>query len=225
MLSLDNVPRALVNFDTRGFIKLVVDSTTGQLIGVQAVAPGADKLIQTAELAIRHRLTVQELTDQLFSYLPVVEGFCATSDQLLQRLCHPARIPDPLFLVSNMRLRKAFDIGTLPRPFIPQAEQFTDFHYREAEVSCTPDEAQTMYIAQGVCPVARLSARRTRNQLYLRSSESFCRYTRRFQCFINIHVNCSISFVFQCWLKAAQSQRVGKHENAGQCHRAGGEYR
>ncbi|MDH4603742.1 MULTISPECIES: hypothetical protein [Pseudomonas] len=35
--------RALVNFDTRDFIKLVVDATTGQLIGVQAVAPEADK--------------------------------------------------------------------------------------------------------------------------------------------------------------------------------------
>jgi mercuric reductase len=54
-LTLDNVPRALANFDTRGFIKLVVEEGSGRLIGVQAVAPEAGELIQTAALAIRNR--------------------------------------------------------------------------------------------------------------------------------------------------------------------------
>ncbi|TBR77032.1 MAG: mercury(II) reductase [Burkholderiaceae bacterium] len=74
LLALDNVPRALANFDTRGFIKLVADAGSGRLIGVQAVAPQAGELIQTAALAIRNRMTVQELGDQLFPYLTMVEG-------------------------------------------------------------------------------------------------------------------------------------------------------
>lgn len=73
-LALDNVPRALANFDTRGFIKLVAEAGSGRLLGVQAVAPEAGELIQTAALAIRHRMTVQELADQLFPYLTMVEG-------------------------------------------------------------------------------------------------------------------------------------------------------
>lgn len=73
-LTLDNVPRALANFDTRGFIKLVAEAGTGRLIGVQAVTPEAGELIQTAALAIRARMTVQELADQLFPYLTMVEG-------------------------------------------------------------------------------------------------------------------------------------------------------
>ena len=73
-LTLDNVPRALANFDTRGFIKLVIEVGSGRLIGVQAVAPEAGELIQTAVLAIRNRMTVQELADQLFPYLTMVEG-------------------------------------------------------------------------------------------------------------------------------------------------------
>lgn len=73
-LMLDNVPRALANFDTRGFIKLVIEEGSGRLIGVQAVAPEAGELIQTAVLAIRNRMTVQELADQLFPYLTMVEG-------------------------------------------------------------------------------------------------------------------------------------------------------
>lgn len=74
VLPLDNVPRALANFDTRGFLKLVAEAGSGRLIGVQVVAPEAGELIQTAALAIRHRMTVQDLADQLFPYLTMVEG-------------------------------------------------------------------------------------------------------------------------------------------------------
>ncbi|BFN28258.1 mercuric reductase [Pseudomonas sp. SCT] len=73
-LSLDNVPRALANFDTRGFIKLVAEAGSGRLLGVQAVAPEAGEIIQTAVIAIRARMTVQDLADQLFPYLTMVEG-------------------------------------------------------------------------------------------------------------------------------------------------------
>jgi mercuric reductase len=73
-LPLDAVPRALVNFDTRGFIKLVAEAGTGRLLGVQAVAPEAGELIQSAALAIRARMTVHDLADQLFPYLTMVEG-------------------------------------------------------------------------------------------------------------------------------------------------------
>jgi mercuric reductase len=73
-LGLDNVPRALANFDTRGFIKLVIDATSGKLIGAQAVADGAGELIQTAAIALRAGMTAAELADQLFPYLTMVEG-------------------------------------------------------------------------------------------------------------------------------------------------------
>lgn len=73
-LTLDNVPRALVNFETSGFIKLVAEAASGRLLGVQAVAPEAGELIQTAALAIHSGMTVQQLADQLFPYLTMVEG-------------------------------------------------------------------------------------------------------------------------------------------------------
>ncbi len=74
LLELENVPRALANFETRGFIKLVAEAGSGRLIGVQAVAPQAGELIQTAAVAIRAGFTVQQLADQLFPYLTMVEG-------------------------------------------------------------------------------------------------------------------------------------------------------
>ncbi|MHB8494616.1 MAG: mercury(II) reductase [Casimicrobiaceae bacterium] len=73
-LTLDNVPRALANFDTHGFLKLVAEAGSGRLIGVQAVAAQAGEIIQTAAIAIRARMTVQDLANQLFPYLTMVEG-------------------------------------------------------------------------------------------------------------------------------------------------------
>jgi mercuric reductase len=73
-LTLDNVPRALANFDTRGLIKLVAEAGTGRLLGVQAVAAQAGELIQAAALAIRNKMTVDQLAGQLFPYLTMVEG-------------------------------------------------------------------------------------------------------------------------------------------------------
>jgi len=74
VLSMENVPRALANFETDGFIKLVIEKTTGQLIGAQILAHEAGEIIQTAALAIHNRMTVMELADQLFPYLTMVEG-------------------------------------------------------------------------------------------------------------------------------------------------------
>jgi len=73
-LDLENVPRALVNFDTRGFIKLVIEKDNGRLIGAQVLATEAGEIIQTAVLAIRNRMTVDDLAGQLFPYLTMVEG-------------------------------------------------------------------------------------------------------------------------------------------------------
>jgi len=41
---------------------------------VQAVAPEAGEIIQTAVVAIRAKMTVQDLANQLFPYLTMVEG-------------------------------------------------------------------------------------------------------------------------------------------------------
>lgn len=73
-LTLDNVPRALANFDTRGFIKLVADKNTGHLLGAQVLAGEGGEIIQTAALAIRNRMTIADLAGQLFPYLTMVEG-------------------------------------------------------------------------------------------------------------------------------------------------------
>ncbi|PTN07647.1 mercury(II) reductase [Nitrosomonas aestuarii] len=74
LLSLENVPRALANFETRGFVKLVMEKGSGRLIGAQILAPEASEMIQTAVLAIHNKMTIEKLAGQLFPYLTMVEG-------------------------------------------------------------------------------------------------------------------------------------------------------
>lgn len=78
-LELEHVPRALANFDTRGFIKLVAEKDSGRLVGAHVLASEGGEIIQTAALAVRNRMTVQELADQLFPYLTMVEGLKLTA--------------------------------------------------------------------------------------------------------------------------------------------------
>ncbi|MEX2198059.1 MAG: mercury(II) reductase, partial [Burkholderiales bacterium] len=73
-LALEHVPRALANFDDRGFIKLVADKANGRLIGAQVLAAEGGEIIQTAALAMRAGMTVTELGAQLFAYLTMAEG-------------------------------------------------------------------------------------------------------------------------------------------------------
>jgi mercuric reductase len=73
-LELEHVPRALANFDTRGFIRLVAEAGSGRLLGARVVAHNGGEIVQTAALAIRSRMTVDELGDTLFPYLVMAEG-------------------------------------------------------------------------------------------------------------------------------------------------------
>lgn len=74
VLTMENVPRALANFETDGFIKLLAEQASGRIVGAQILAHEGGELIQTAALAIRNRMTITELADQLFPYLTMVEG-------------------------------------------------------------------------------------------------------------------------------------------------------
>lgn len=73
-IGLDQVPRALAARDTRGLIKLVADASSGRLLGAHILAPEGADSIQTAALAIRQGLTVDDLADTIFPYLTTVEG-------------------------------------------------------------------------------------------------------------------------------------------------------
>ncbi len=73
-IELDQVPRALANCDTRGFVRLIAEATTGRLIGARVVAHNGGEIIQSAALAIRAHMTVDDLAGELFPYLTLSES-------------------------------------------------------------------------------------------------------------------------------------------------------
>lgn len=74
ILPLRAVPRALVNHDTSGLVKLVAESGTGRLLGASMLAEGAGDVIQAVVIAIRHGITVGELAGTFHPYLTMAEA-------------------------------------------------------------------------------------------------------------------------------------------------------
>jgi mercuric reductase len=74
VLPLSAVPRYIAARDTRGLIKLIADKDTDQLIGTHIVAPEGSDMIQTAVMAIKAKMTTEELGEMIFPYLTGVEG-------------------------------------------------------------------------------------------------------------------------------------------------------
>ncbi len=74
LLRLGMVPRALVNGETRGLIKLVANEETDDLLGTHILAEHAGEVIQAAVLAIKFNLTVRDLTETFHPYLTIAEG-------------------------------------------------------------------------------------------------------------------------------------------------------
>lgn len=72
VLPLEYVPRALVNRDTRGFIKIVVNAETNEILGLTAVAKDAGELA-AAGVHVLGR-TVAEVANAWAPYLTMAEG-------------------------------------------------------------------------------------------------------------------------------------------------------
>jgi mercuric reductase len=74
VLPLSHVPRAIVNGDTRGLIKLVADAASGRLLGVHVLADGAGEVVQAGVYALMAGLTVTEVAGAFHPYLTMAEG-------------------------------------------------------------------------------------------------------------------------------------------------------
>lgn len=75
VLPMSVVPRALVNRDTRGFVKIVAEAGSGRILGASMVADGAGDVIQSAVLAIQFGLTTDDIANTWAPYLTFAEAF------------------------------------------------------------------------------------------------------------------------------------------------------
>jgi len=75
VLPMSAVPRALVNRDTRGFMKIVAEAGRGKILGASMVADGAGDVIQSVVLAIQFGLTTDDVANTWAPYLTFAEAF------------------------------------------------------------------------------------------------------------------------------------------------------
>lgn len=74
VLPLSYVPRAIVNRDTRGLVKIVAEVGTGRVVGVHLVGANAGEAILAATYALENRMTVEQLATTWAPYLTMAEG-------------------------------------------------------------------------------------------------------------------------------------------------------
>ncbi len=73
-LELGAVPRAIVNRDTRGLVKLVAEQGGGRVLGVHVLAEGAGEVILAGVYAVAQRMTVTQVAETWAPYLTMAEG-------------------------------------------------------------------------------------------------------------------------------------------------------
>ncbi|MDJ0457995.1 mercury(II) reductase [Arthrobacter sp. NQ7] len=74
VLPLEYVPRALVNRDTRGFIKLVAENGTGKILGLTAVGKEAGDIAAAGVYILAAGMTVEQVANLWSPYLTMAEG-------------------------------------------------------------------------------------------------------------------------------------------------------
>lgn len=79
VLGGESVPRALVNRDTRGLVKLVAEAGTGRVLGIHAIADSAGDLITAAAYVIAAGMTVDQLARAWAPYLTTAEALKLTA--------------------------------------------------------------------------------------------------------------------------------------------------
>lgn len=74
ILPLELVPKAHVIGDTRGLVKLVVNNETKRIIGVHILAPHAADLIHEGVLAVKNKLTIDDIIDTVHVFPTLSES-------------------------------------------------------------------------------------------------------------------------------------------------------
>jgi len=74
VLPLAYVPRAIVNRDTRGVVKIVAEDTTGRVLGIHIAAANAGDAVLAATYALDAGMTVDQIAKAWCPYLTMAEG-------------------------------------------------------------------------------------------------------------------------------------------------------
>jgi len=73
-IPMSKAPKAIIIRDTRGLVKMVVEASTGRILGVHILAENAADIIHEAVLAVKHKLTVDDIIDTVHVFPTMTES-------------------------------------------------------------------------------------------------------------------------------------------------------
>jgi len=73
-IPMSKVPKAIVIRDTRGLVKMVADASTGRILGVHILADNAADIIHEAVLAVKYKLTIDDIIDTVHVFPTMTES-------------------------------------------------------------------------------------------------------------------------------------------------------
>ena len=73
-IAMSKVPKAVIIRETRGLVKMVADASTGRILGVHILADNAADIIHEAVLAVKHKLTIDDIIDTVHVFPTVAES-------------------------------------------------------------------------------------------------------------------------------------------------------
>jgi mercuric reductase len=73
-IPMSKVPKAVVIRDTRGLVKMVADASTGRILGVHILAENAADIIHEGVLAVKHKMTVDDIIDTVHVFPTMTES-------------------------------------------------------------------------------------------------------------------------------------------------------
>ena len=74
VMSFEDLPRALIDQDTRGAIKMVAEIETGRILGLSAIGDRAGEIMLAATYAITAGMTSRQIADTWAPYLTTSEA-------------------------------------------------------------------------------------------------------------------------------------------------------
>lgn len=74
MADVAGAPRAKIEGDPRGILKVVVDAKTGLILGAALMHVHSTEVINTVALAMRHGITASQLRDGIYTHPSATEA-------------------------------------------------------------------------------------------------------------------------------------------------------
>ncbi|KPJ59880.1 MAG: hypothetical protein AMS15_06695 [Planctomycetes bacterium DG_23] len=80
--------KAQVLAETAGFVKIVGDGKSGQILGVHIIGPRATDLIAVGGLAVELKASMEQLAETIFAHPTISEAVKEAAEDFLGRAIH-----------------------------------------------------------------------------------------------------------------------------------------